>query len=432
MNTNLRRSLVRLSALCALAAFSHARAAVDSTAGNAGFQYIDVPPSPRQIAMGWAGAALGENGFAYYNPAAPAIDKTSFLSIGYASLPFDYSVVHAQGSCMISNFFIGANITNHVVSGIFPSNDTGVNYNTPFSYDGTLIALNAGFINDRLGIGLTVNGLQEQIGTSAAYGISASLGLVYTLTRNITLGAAGLHLGTSTGFTDDTRKLGKGYPLPRSARAGAAFTDTIYRVPFTVTGDIVYRDVGLKVVHLSQLEPRVTVPLGIEVWPTSYVAIRAGKRLNDDSQLFTFGAGLHWSMLSFDLAITLASIVSDVQVEPFFSLTYALGKAVKAPSKAPVIMEKPVEIKSVLAPEPKAPATANSTSRPDTAAATPIAPPVKAPAADTVPQDSTGSVAKGKEGQTVEPKPVEPQLKSPQADSVQTKQPDAPDGAPAR
>jgi hypothetical protein len=352
MNSRKMQSYIRFMAIGIACILSpKAFAAVDSTAGNASFQYLDIPPSPRQIAMGWTGTALGESGFAYYNPASPAIDKTPFLSVGYAPLPFDISIAHAQGSCMLSNFFIGANITNYVVSGIYPTDfNHDPDYNTPFSDNGTLISLNAGFMSDGIGMGLTLNGLQQQIGTAAAYGLSASLGIVYALNQNITIGAAGLHLGTSTGFTDDTKNFGQGYRLPRSARAGAAFTDTLFRLPFTATGDIVYRDVGLSSTPLSQRFNRLTVPIGVEVRPTSYVAVRLGKRINDESELLTFGAGLHWSVLTFDLAVVLASYVTDVQVQPFFSLSYALGPAtrrtpkVKEPVLAPkTIIEKPAE-----------------------------------------------------------------------------------------
>ena len=423
MNSRKMQSYIRFMAIgvaCILSPKSFA--AIDTTAGNAGFQYLDVPPSPRQIAMGWTGTAYGENGFAYFNPATPAIDKTSFLSVGYAPLPFDISIAHAQGSYLFSNFFIGANITNRVVNNIYPTDfNRDPDYNTPFSDNGTLVSLNAGFINDRLGMGLTLNGLQEQIGTSSAYAVSANLGLVYALTRTITLGAAGLHLGTSTGFTDDTRNLGQGYALPRSARAGIAYTDTVYRVPFTASGDIVYRDVGLRGTPVSQRFNRLTVPLGIEVRPTSYVAVRLGKRLNDDSELLTFGAGLHWSMMTFDLAVVLASFVSDVQVQPFFSLSYAIGPAfhempkVKTPAPAPIIFEKPAETKTAPAPVQSPPAA-------DTAV-TPSTAPVQHPAA--APSDSIIPVLDQPDKNATQ-KSAEQSGKSAQADSVHTIQPVAP------
>jgi hypothetical protein len=411
-------------------------AAVDSTAGNAGFQYLDVPPAPRQIALGWAGTALGENGFAFYNPASPAIDKTTSLSLGFAPMPYDYSIAHAQGSCMISSFFVGANITNHVVSGIYPTNyNHDPDYNTPFSYNGSMVSVNAGYMRDRLSIGLTINGLQEQIGASSAYGISASAGLTYTASGNVTIGVAGLHLGTSTGFTDDTKSLGKGYALPRSGRAGVAYTDTLYRVPFTLTGDIVYRDVGVKGTPIAQRVSRLTVPLGIEVWPTSYVAVRLGKRLNYDSELFTFGAGLRWSMLTFDMAFVLARLVTDIQVQPFFGLTYALRPTaqdiakVKHSTTSRVIIDKPAEIKST-------PATApldNKVRKADTTAAMPSADtsahgaavePAGTPQAAM--PDSTVIVPQA----PVLPNPVEQNEKNAPADSVRTKQPVVP-AAPA-
>jgi hypothetical protein len=387
MNTKPLKSFINLAMLALLAYLSSAYSAVvDTTASNSAFQYLDVPPSPRQVAMGVAGTALGTGGFAYFNPASPAIDTKTNLSVGYAPLPGDYSIAHAQGSCMISDFFVGANITNHVVSGIIPTNyNHDPDYNTPFSYDGFQFSLDGGYRAGRLGVGISVSGLQEQIGTATAYGISAGAGLIYNANANLTIGAAGLHLGSTTGFTDDTRRLGQGYALPRSARAGAAYCDTLFRMPFTAAADIVYRDVGLKVTKLSQLTTRVFVPAGIEVWPTSYVAVRLGKRFNDESGVFTFGAGLRWSMLTFDLAFALVKLVTDYEVQPYFGLTYGIphdgarpardvSKVKHAALPGPGIIEKPAQAVTAPLPKPAAPVADSLTASP-AQSASPIAAP---------------------------------------------------------
>jgi hypothetical protein len=168
------------------------------------------------------------------------------------------------------------------------------------------------------------------------------------------------------------------------------------------------------------------------------VAVRLGKRLNDDSELLTFGGGLRWSMLTFDFAIALADIVSDIQVQPFFSLSYSLGPAaeeilkVKAPSSRPnVIIEKPVEVKGIApvpAPTPAAKDADSASAKPASSPAPAAQPPAAAPAG--APQDSIPAAGAGpageKSGTPAEAKPGDQTGKSPQSDSVQTKHPAAP------
>jgi hypothetical protein len=142
-----------------------------------------------------------------------------------------------------------------------------------------------------------------------------------------------MQLGTTTGYLDDTKKFGQGYALPRSARAGVAYCDTFRNVPFTATGDVVYRDVGTPSTPYSQrITSRTTIPLGIEIWPTSYVALRLGKRFNDDVNVFTCGAGLRLNALTFDLSFAFENIGGDkpdVEAWPFLSITYSLDKEKK-------------------------------------------------------------------------------------------------------
>jgi hypothetical protein len=416
MKSATKRSIVFLGGLAIVCLMSvGAFAAIDSTAGNAGFQYLDIPPSPRQIGMGWTGTALGANGLAYYNPASPFVDRSTFLSIGYAPMPFDQSIAHAQGSYVAGDFFVGANITNLVVNGIYPSNfDLEPDYNTPFSYNGSLLSVNAGYRAGRFGVGVTLNGLQEQIGPAAAYGISASVGLVYKVNNNLTAGAAALQLGSSTGFTDDTKKLGHGYALPRSGRAGVAFCDTAAGVPYTVSGDVVYRDVGLRGTPVASRFTRLSVPLGIEVRPTSYVAVRLGKRLNYDTELLTCGAGLSWSVISFDLAFAFKNYAGSFEADPFFSLTYTLGAQsgnvpkIKAPVPQPSSLEKP----AVPAPLPQKAAAAEGHA--DTAQ------PAAAPGTEAIQSDSIPAVPKKAENVPVD---NSGEHSGPQPDSALVKQP---------
>jgi hypothetical protein len=364
---------------------------LDQEASMAGFQFLDNPPAPRKVALGYAGAALGGYGFASFNPASPMLSDRPYLMVCASPRPFDYTIASAEGAWTFTNLFVGAAVANHFINGIIPSDFVnGPQYNTPGTYDGTVISLNVGYKNENLGLGLTINGLQERIVTTAAYGISLSAGIAYWLIpQKLSLGAAVLNMGTTTGFLDETKNWGQGAPLPRSGRAGAAYTDTLIGIPYTVTADIVYRDVGNKITSGSQLANRITVPVGIEAWPVKYVALRIGKRFNYETEVITFGAALRYAMLSLDMAFVASSQVSDVDFNPSFSLTYTLPQPkpavahVNKPAPAPAVSPAPQEQKASPAPMP-APAAA-----PDT-----LALPAKKPAETSAPAqaDSTAVV----------------------------------------
>jgi hypothetical protein len=327
-------------------------AGVDTTAANTGFQFLDLAPLPRQAAMGFAGTALSGNGSAFYNPASAAFGEQAFLSAGFAPLPGEYSVPFATGSARFSTFFAGASITNNSTGGIIPANEQGISSDPVGSWDGTYLAIHGGVILDKLALAVSFNGLQDRIVSYTAFGLSMNVGAMYKYNENLTFGLAGFQLGTTTSYLDDNKVFGKGYALPRSARFGAAFSDILYKMPFTVTGDIVYRDVGTYTTPYSARFNRITVPVGIELWPTSYVALRLGKRFNYETDIIQMGIGLRYAMLSCDAAVVFSQIVNDLEMKPFVSVTYTLPvkKAEFAPAKKPVIEKPSIREKPVAKP----------------------------------------------------------------------------------
>ncbi len=410
----------------------------------AGFQFLDFLASPRQVAMGHAGTALAGSGFASYNPASPALSDRPYLNLGYAPLPSENTIAFCEGAWTFLNMFAAAAVTNQFIGGIIPADyRNGPDYNVPGSYDGTMVSLCFGYRGEALGLGLCLNGLQERIVSYAGYGISVSAGLTYRLIpQKLTLGAAVFQLGSTTGDLDETRYFGGGAPLPRSGRAGAAYSDTLLKVAYTVAADIVYRDVGNKLTSASQFFDRVSVPIGIEAWPTKYIAVRIGKRFNWETDVLSFGAGLRFAMLSFDMSCDVTSLVSDIEFNPYFALTYTLppprpkaasvkNSPQKPPAAVPPAGEKPAagspaearpaEVKPPQA-QPPAPAHA------DTAAAG--SPAIIEKAAQALPQsDSLAAAPAPKSDSTAVNKPVEQKPQPAPADSGATRPPSA---APAR
>ncbi len=353
-----------------LAVFSPVHA-VDSTAAKAAFQFLEEPTSPGLIAMGNAGTATKGNGFSYYNPAQPFFSDAAGLSIGYAPLPGDLTALYAEGSWRFTNTFLGMHLSNHAVGGLYPSTEQGANYSTPFSAGFTLVSLDAGYFKGRGAFALAIYGMQDRIWTATAYGVSISAGGAYWIVpQKLSLGAAVFHLGTTTGYTDATQNWGDGERLPRSARIGAAFIDTAKNVPFSAACDVVYRDVGDKLQSAKGALPRITVPLGIELWPSQYVAVRLGKRFNFETELVNFGAGLRFSSLLFDMSFVITKLYTDVEVIAMFALTYTVARTRKS---EPTLIKAPeVEIKSS-----------------DTVPSRPIEAPKMPPAKDTLTEPDT-------------------------------------------
>jgi hypothetical protein len=415
MNHTIKQPTIFITLLLGLCFQSYA---LDEEASMAGFQFLDNPPAPRQIALGYAGTALGGYGFTSFNPASPMIIDWPYLMVCASPRPFDYTIASVEGAWTFSNLFVGAAVANHFINGIIPSDFiNGPQYNTPGSYDGTSISLCVGYKNENLGLGLTINGMQERIVTTSAYGISLSAGIAYWLIpQKLSLGASVLHMGTTTGFLDETKNFGQGAPLPRSVRAGAAYSDTLFRIPYTVTADVVYRDVGRTITSASQVARRLSVPVGIEAWPVKYVALRIGKRFNYETEVLTFGAALRYAMLDLDVAFVVSSLVSDVDFSPCFSLVYNLPRPgpalshVNKPAPLPAVKNMPPAPKA--APAPSAPAP-DSLATPATNAAEKSAP---------AQPDSSAAVPE-KTGPAGAQKPLEQKPTPAPADTAKTQTP---------
>src|SRR5271157_3974642 len=115
-------------------------------ASMAGFQFLDFIASPRPVAMGHAGTALGGSGFASYNPVSPAITDRPYLNLGYAPLPSENTIAFCEGAWMFLNMFAAAAITNEFIGGIIPADfRDGPDYDIPGSYDGTMLSLCFGY-----------------------------------------------------------------------------------------------------------------------------------------------------------------------------------------------------------------------------------------------------------------------------------------------
>jgi hypothetical protein len=316
-------------------------------AANTGFQMLEEPTSPVATGMGSAGTALKSTGFAFYNPALPSLYSSRLLSVEYGQYPAaDLDRTHFEAFFPLKNSFLAAGFHTDGIDEIpgrsgegFPTGD--------FSDQHSVLSLAAGIRRaERFALAIGVNGIQHRIAEFSAFAASLSGGMIYeAIPGRLTLGAAGFHVGTSTSM-DTLKEWGEGAPLPRSARAGFAWSDTLHaKYPYRVSTDVVYRDT----------DGRITVPAGIEVRPIDALAFRVGKRFGMETELVTAGFGLDIAPLAVDMSFTLPRLVRDNELKWLVGVTYTLGKTREAQKRPDKTETAPVHPRDTLQEEKQTP-----------------------------------------------------------------------------
>ncbi|MFP4013227.1 MAG: hypothetical protein ACLFVQ_04015 [Chitinispirillaceae bacterium] len=320
-----------------------------------GFLMLEEPVSPRISAMGTAGTALGGSGFQFYNPARMFFSQIPFVSIEFGQMPGGVQRGGIESSILISEYFLGMGIYSSAVD--FQTRDEH-GFGSSMANNTTSGSFNAGFMRDRYSLAVSFNAVQDRIGhysTVHAFSMSGGLGF-RAIPGKLDFGMSGFHgIGMSRGFLNSDSTWQKGR-IPRWARAGAAWKDTVNSLPYTVALDAVYRDE----------DGSVTFPLGVEVNVLPSVAVRMGKRLGMETEVISLGVGLNIDNISFDAAFIPVVLVDDYDMKWNMAFTYSLGggrstkpqpkeasvpdtKAVdvaeeeSAPEEAIEVVEEPVE-----------------------------------------------------------------------------------------
>ncbi len=303
-----------------------AHAEIKKNVAYPGFQLLEEPVSPRHLAMGSAGTAGNGSGFAYYNPAMPFLNTQRYLTAEYGRSPGDLQRAHFETAIPFSSWYIAAAIHTETISDIFGTSFDGnlPEYNIPFSSQLSNVSIGLGYIkNDLLSVALSLSGIQERIEKEYAYAASISAGLAYKLIPDkFHVGLAAFHLGKATSFLDSTMDWGEGSALPMSGRLGVSWQDTLKMIPYTFQGDIVFRNA----------DKRVMVPVGLEVRPIQPLALRIGKRLNHDTEIFNIGCGIDISPLSADVSFVIPKLRSDTELKWLVGVTYTLKSSSKSTS----------------------------------------------------------------------------------------------------
>ncbi|MDR0305619.1 MAG: hypothetical protein LBI42_02155 [Chitinispirillales bacterium] len=279
-----------------------------------GFLMLEEPLSAKSIAMGGAGTALAGAGFRYYNPVQPFFSSASYVSVEFGRMPGGVNKGGVESALIFPSWYSALGF--HSSSLDFETRDER-GFGSSASSNTTMGSLSGGLIRGRLAVGVSVNSVQDRIWVSSTYSaISMSAGLGYKLfDGKLNLGAAGFHgVAKSTGFggNDSTWHNGK---VPRFARAGGAWMDTVKSFPFTIAADMVYRDEN----------GTISVPVGAEVRVLPSVALRIGKRFGWETEIMSLGIGFNIDKVAFDAAFVPSVLVDDYELKWNMGLTYNLG-----------------------------------------------------------------------------------------------------------
>jgi hypothetical protein len=237
----------------------------DRNYGEASYQFLKLPLSPRITALGGAGIALWDgSGEAESNPAAAAEDAPR-LTLGYG-LPF--SEFAAKASHIVwnipwdsSRIWLGARylgfdpITGHDELDVATT-----------SYTAHTLKVQAGYALTwrDLRLGLALGYAQNHLAEATYHAGLASVGARYDLWRGLSLGAA----ATNADFwASDARETGNAAPFPpTTVQAGVAWKQVLPRgFEATLAADARTRN-----------DEQIVFPLGLEVTWNKAVTVRAG------------------------------------------------------------------------------------------------------------------------------------------------------------
>jgi hypothetical protein len=291
----MRRLLLGCMLFLVLPALAFGQAKV----GTAGAQFLKIGVSARAVGMGEAFLAISDDASAiYYNPAGlvqlgglevmashidyPADINYEFLGVAYPR----FGGVWGLGLYMLNSGDMSLNDYFH------PLDEDPYSSGQTFTAKEYALALSYGVsLTDRFSVGLSFKFIDELYETERASGWAADVGTLYNT------GFRGFKIAMAiSNFGPDLKFIQQSYPLPMSFKFGGSM-DVINRGSHKAT-------IGLEGSHPNDNLEKFNG--GVEYWYNNLLALRVGKRFQNDTGGFCAGAGLKLNLsqlkLGFDYA----------------------------------------------------------------------------------------------------------------------------------
>jgi len=248
---------------------------------SSGVDFLKLGGGARPLGMGEAYVGLANDVSAmFYNPAGLA--QIAFPEILTMSNNWFLDIKQQMAGFILptSVVVIGvgySGLSSGDIQGYDQNGAATSNFNTSSS------SLNLSFgrkINPNLSLGIGIKTITEKLESRSGNAAAMDAGLLYSVNRNLRLGAAAMNLGSGITFiTENT-------PLPTSYRLGAAFSTMLFEEDINLAADYVAYPEGAK------------LNFGVEYLVRNTLAIRVGS----SSGVLRAGLGITANLLSIDYA----------------------------------------------------------------------------------------------------------------------------------
>ena len=303
-----------------------ATADVADWAGRSGFQYLNRSFGVATISRGAAGTALPGSFSRWYNPALYSAD--SGYSVEFElSRQTEYS--ERTGAAFDVGFrfkdmFLGLEGSNHTEGGIYTTDDFGTTVpNTSgegLKWQSSELSLSVGRQRtDVFTWGASIGTAFDVFDGESAYALLFGAGVSFRLIdEKLLFGISALNWGITTPMIDPSNtdeELGEGEALPSVARGGVAYVQPLKNGKIAISSDMVYHHVydtnhSVK----TDINERISYPVGIEYSPIEWVDLRVGKQFNSGISVMNWGLGLNTNWLDFDLGFVLNKFESTTEL----------------------------------------------------------------------------------------------------------------------
>lgn len=148
-------------------------------------------------------------------------------------------------------------------------------------------------------------GAGKEQGSGIAWAFALDVGTMIKFTERMQLGAALTNLGPNISYIDAAQA----DPLPRNMAVGLSYR--LWDTPYNSL--VVQTEVNEMLVKPYMIKNAI-YHIGGEYWYSDFIAFRAGYKYDDAGQVkhLTFGAGLQYNALRFDLAYVPSSVDSPL------------------------------------------------------------------------------------------------------------------------
>ncbi|MCX6138528.1 MAG: PorV/PorQ family protein [Ignavibacteriales bacterium] len=274
--------------------------------GTTGYVFLEIPVTARAAAMGDAASSSGDgvNGV-FANPASiTGLDGTHAIGLSYANWFADTKheatayAYNGGDAGVFSLSFVRLDF-GEIQGTINPNPQSTGSYLVMDKFSGGAVSVGATYarrMTDRFSFGGTVKFVQEKFDVPflpqtsyASENVLLDLGILYnTGFQTLQIG------GVMRNFGMDAKYLQGIFKMPTEFRLGASIDavgspDADHRVT-----------VAVEALHPSDADERFNI--GIEYWFAKMIAVRGGYKINYDEEHWSVGAGVRWSLVSFDAA----------------------------------------------------------------------------------------------------------------------------------